>query len=325
MKKSLLFCVISLYLGYSSIAQQDAQFSQYAFNQLYLNPAFSGIEENPRFTFLHRTQWLGYSTTSGDPAANPITQSLSYSMRALKGGIGVYILNDAFGASSSPQRNFQGQLSYAYHLKFGENILSIGLKAGIYYQYIDASRWRTPSDPVESDNTLQTISQNGNQTNADFGFGLWYQADKFFIGANINHLQRSALKFNSSGIGNNLTNHTYLMSGYSFRLNQNLNFRPSVLVKTDFNTFSFEPTGILEYSNYKVWGGLSYRYADAMIALIGISILKDNSLRIGYGFDFTVVNQLAKASTSHELMLSYILPPVGGNSKPVIKTPRFAF
>ncbi|MBY0426941.1 MAG: PorP/SprF family type IX secretion system membrane protein, partial [Cytophagales bacterium] len=164
-----------------------------------------------------------------------------------------------------------------------------------------------------------------NQTNADFGFGLWYQAEKFYVGLSIDHLQRSSLKFNSNGSNNNLTNHTYLMAGYNFRINESLNFRPSILVKTDLNTFSFEPTGIFEYSNYKVWGGVSYRSADAIIAMVGLSILKDNSLRIGYGFDFTVINQLAKAATSHEVMLSYILPPSGTLNKPVIKTPRFAF
>jgi len=325
LKQSLLFCAFFIFSGKLVFAQQDAQFSQYMFNQLYVNPAFSGIEESPRFTFYHRTQWLGYSTSSGDPSANPVTQLLSFNTRALKGGIGAYIINDVFGSSNSPLRNFQAQLSYAYHLKFAENILSIGLKAGVYYQYIDVSRWRPPSDPVSSDPTLQTISQNGNQTNMDFAFGLWYQAEKFYFGASINHLQRSSLKFNSAGNNNNLANHTYLTSGYSFRLNENLNFRPSILVKTDFNTFSVEPTALLEYSNYKIWGGLSYRSGDAVVAMLGLSLLRDNTLRVGYGFDYTVIGLQAKALTSHEIMISYLLPPTGALNKPVIKTPRFAF
>ncbi|MBY0426741.1 MAG: PorP/SprF family type IX secretion system membrane protein, partial [Cytophagales bacterium] len=148
MVRIFFFCGLLVTWAFQCLAQQDAQFTQYPFNQLYVNPGFSGIEENPRFTFIHRTQWLNYSTTNGDPAANPNTQILSYSMRALKGGIGAYILNDVFGNNNSPLRNFQGQLSYAYHLKLGESILSIGLKAGVYYQYIDASRWRPPTDAV---------------------------------------------------------------------------------------------------------------------------------------------------------------------------------
>lgn len=309
-----------------SNAQQDAQFTQYPFNYLYTNPAYSGMEDQPRFTFIHRTQWLGYSTNVGDPAANPISQILSFNTPtpALRGGIGAYILNDMFGLSSSPLRNFQGQLSYAYHLPIGNGTLSIGARIGLIYQYIDASRWRTPTDPVETDKVLSAIYQNGNQSQLDAGLGLWYKLDNFHLGLSVNHLQRSGLKIGTP-TSNNLVNHTYLNVGYKFNLSDNLNFRPTALVKTDFNSLSFEPTGILEYNDYKFWGGLSYRYQDAIMLLIGLSLLKDNTLRVGYAFDLTVTNVLGKAATSHEVMLSYVLPNPATLLKPVIKTPRFAF
>ncbi len=327
MKRLISFLIYLLLASNFLFAQQDAQFSQYIFNQLYYNPAYAGIEDNPRFTFLSRTQWLGYSTTTGDPSANPNSQILSYASKlGNRSGIGGYILNDAFGSYSvAPLRDFQAQLSYAYHVKFGENILSIGLRAGIDFQYINTSNWRPPTDAVSQDPTLNQISQNGHQSNVDLGLGLWYKASKFFVGLSSDHLQQSNLKINVTGGSNNLTNHTYLTAGYIFRLNQNLNFRPTVLVKTDFNSYSIEPNAIFEYSNYKVWGGVSYRSGDAIIPMIGLSVLKDNSLRIGYSCDFTVINVLGKALTSQEIMLSYILPPSGSISKPVIKTPRFAF
>ena len=73
----------------------------------------------------------------------------------------------------------------------------------------------------------------------------------------------------------------------------------------------------------RMWGGLSFRQGDAMIALLGYSILKDNSLKLGYAFDYTIKARDAKSTTSHEIMLSYELPMLSAGGKKIIRTPRF--
>jgi hypothetical protein len=72
-----------------------------------------------------------------------------------------------------------------------------------------------------------------------------------------------------------------------------------------------------------MWGGLSFRQSDAVILLLGYSLLKDKSLRLGYALDYTVKDQRAKSATSHELMLSYELPVNPGSGKKVVRTPRY--
>ena len=57
----------------SLMAQQDPQFTQYMYNGMYYNPAFAGKEGGFRFSALHRSQWLNYTTNSGQGGA-PITQ-----------------------------------------------------------------------------------------------------------------------------------------------------------------------------------------------------------------------------------------------------------
>jgi len=58
-------------------AQQDAQFTQYMFNTIYYNPAYAGVEGVTRFSAIHRTQWLGFSTSFDGPGGNPQTQVIS--------------------------------------------------------------------------------------------------------------------------------------------------------------------------------------------------------------------------------------------------------
>ena len=40
-------------------AQQDAEYSMYMFNGLYLNPAYAGAKEAPTIMAIYRHQWSG--------------------------------------------------------------------------------------------------------------------------------------------------------------------------------------------------------------------------------------------------------------------------
>jgi type IX secretion system PorP/SprF family membrane protein len=74
MAKRLLFVCIGLVsMTLRGSAQQDPQFSQYMFNTIYYNPAFSGVEGLTKITALHRSQWLGYTPTYGDGGAPTTT------------------------------------------------------------------------------------------------------------------------------------------------------------------------------------------------------------------------------------------------------------
>ena len=73
----------------------------------------------------------------------------------------------------------------------------------------------------------------------------------------------------------------------------------------------------------KMWGGLSYRQQESLIAMIGYSFFREKSLKLGYAFDYTVVAPEAKATSSHEIMVSYSLPVSSGGEKKIIRTPRF--
>lgn len=295
-------------------AQQDAQFSQYMFNTIYYNPAFAGVEGVTQFTGVFRTQWTGYEGTDGNVGA-PTSQlfSLNTPILRLRSGFAFHAVNDQLG----PLSNQQVQVSYAYHLGLPSSKLSFGIRSGIFSQAINFNKYRPnqPGDPVIGEG-------RESQIRPDLAVGIYYRAEKLFAGVSYNHILKAEFDFGREALRNPLESHMYLTAGYDYEYNYNLIITPTVLIKTDLNTYSIEG-GIMGTYNNKMWGGLNYRDGDSFIALIGYALLKDNSLRAGYAFDLVVRAQEAKRPTSHEFLLSYTLPVVSAGGKKIVRTPRF--
>ena len=301
--------------GLTAHAQQDPQFTQYMFNSLYVTPAFAGVEGVTQLTAMHRSQWLGYESSFNDGGA-PTTQLISFNspIYKLKSGFGVYAVNDKLG----PQNNIEAHAMYAYHLGLKDSKLSFGLKVGFYSQAINYDQYRAihPDDPLLSGRTGKE-----SQIRPDVGFGMFYRAEKFYLGAGINHLTRAEFDFGINQARNALENHLNFTGGYYYEVNFDLTLTPTVLVKTDFKEYSFD-LGVIGTLKDKMWAGLSFRQSEAANVLLGYSFLKDKSLRFGYAIDIVVKDQEAKENFSHELMLSYQLP-VYATGKKVVRTPRY--
>jgi type IX secretion system PorP/SprF family membrane protein len=301
--------------GLSSHAQQDPQFTQYMFNSIYVTPAYAGVEGLTQITAIHRSQWMGYQSSFNDGGA-PTTQLISFTspIYKLKSGFGVYAFNDKLG----PQNNVEAHAMYAYHLGLKDSKLSFGIKVGFYSQAINYDQYRAihPDDPL-----LSGREGKESQIRPDLGFGMFYRAEKFYLGAGINHLTRAEFDFGVNGARNALENHLNFTGGYYYEVNFDLTLTPTVLVKTDFKEYSFD-LGVIATLKDKMWAGLSFRQSEAANVLLGYSFLKDQSLRLGYAIDVVVKDQEAKENFSHELMVSYQMPLVRPGKK-VIRTPRY--
>jgi hypothetical protein len=105
-----------------------------------------------------------------------------------------------------------------------------------------------------------------------------------------------------------------------------LRIEPSILLKSlGTNTLSYDVSVIATLQN-KLTGGLAYRGEESASVILGYSLLKDNSLKLGYAFDLVIGGKDAKAPTSHELMLRYAWSDVSKTVNRVIqRTPRFRF
>lgn len=310
----IIFCLLLAGTASKLLAQQDAQFSQYMFNSIYITPAAAGIDGVTRLTALHRSQWLGYESSFGGRGA-PTSQLVTFStpIHKFKSGFGAYVLHDQLG----PQNNIEVQTMYAYHLGIKESKLSIGVKLGLYAQTIDGGEYK----PIqEGDNVI--IDGKETQVKPDIGMGAMYRAEKYYIGVGFNHISKAKFDFGINEARGSLENHLNFIGGYFYDVNFDLQINPTVLVKTDFNEFSFD-LGVIATIRNTYWGGLSFRQSEAANLLLGMSFLKDKSLKLGYAIDFVVKDRQAKENFSHELMLTYELPVSPGSGKKIVRTPRY--
>lgn len=314
MRKGLLILIFFSATGHA-IAQQDPQFTHYMFNTLYYNPGFAGVEGITRFTFLHRSQWLGYTPTIGSGGA-PTTQYVggTAALYKINAGFGGYIVNDRLG----PQNNLEAQASFAYHLALKDAKLSLGVRAGFYSQTLNGDLYEAndPNDPL--------IPEKGaryTQTKPDLAAGAFFRKEKYYAGVSFSHLIKSEFDFNL-GQRSALQSHMYVTGGYYYDVSFDLRFQFMGLVKTDFTKTSFDIGG-LAYLKDTMWGGLSFRQSEAAILMLGYSFLKDKSLKLGYALDYVIKDQEAKQPTSHEFMLAYELPVGPPNARKVVRTPRY--
>ncbi len=312
--RKILVLIVLLAVIKPVLGQQDPHFSQYMFNDLYNNPAYSGVMGVTNLSLLYRSQWLGYSGTYDEGGApTSFLASFNTPIFRLRSGAGFYFVNDVIG----PQNNIQFMGSYAYHLGVGNGKLSFGVRAGVYGQSIDFNKYR----PVNPDDPL-LLNGKESQYRPDMGVGIYYKAEKYFGGVSLNHILKSEFDFGSDSLKNALANNVIINGGYRYELNYDVILTPSILIKTDFVSYSFDISVLATYRE-KFWGGLSYRQSEAVIALMGVNLLKDKSLKLGYSLDYIIQAQKAKQATSHEILMSYNMPAVTGGGKKIIRTPRF--
>lgn len=311
----LLNFVLSLCV--SAYAQQDPQFTQYMFNNLYYNPGFSGLDGVARASALFRSQWSGYQPTFPGGGA-PTTQLVSYSapLTKLKSGVGGYILNDKLG----PQSNLEAQASFAYHIAVRDSKISIGLRAGLYSQTIDSDLYRA----IDKEDPHLPPANSGrySQTKPDLGLGIVFNKEKYYVGLGFSHVNQSKFDFFSLNQNNRLEMHTYVTAGYFYELNFDTKIQFVTLIKSDFVKTQYD-LGAIAHLRNTMWAGLSFRQSEAAIVLLGWSFLKDKSLKAGYAMDVIVKDRAAKQQFSHELMVSYNLPVSPGVGRKVVRTPRY--
>jgi len=312
--KSLVLLILALFLSEFSVAQQDPEFTQFMYNKMYYNPAYAGVEGITKLSLLIRSKWTGYTGTFDDGGA-PTSEVLTMSVPIYKlnSGFGAYIINDHLGGLN----NLALQGSYAYHVAVKDAKLSFGINAGFYSQSIDFDRYR-PNDPGDP------LIQEGKQTQfrPDMGFGVFYQAKKFYGSLSISHLLNPSFNFGSDILRNSLEPTLYVMGGYHYDITYNLEITPSLLVQSDFNKYLINLGAVITY-NEKFWGGITYKYLESASLIIGMSLFKSNAFQIGYGFDYIVHDQEAKRATSNEIRLSYAFPINLFFSRKVVLIPRF--
>lgn len=295
--------------------QNDFFFNHYMFNPSYYNPGWVGTEQVAFVAAHHRTQWAGYDATL-DPGGAPTTQlvSLVVPVQGTFSGFGVSVSNDRTG----PLNTVQARLAIAAKRQLPAGVVSLGVMPSLNVASLDANyRFTDPGDGLIPEGTESQFQPN-------LHVGVFFKARRdYFIGASVENLLQPAFDFGTLA-SNETAMNLNLVGGKEFRLGRELVITPSVLVRSDLRTYSFETSAIAMYQD-KMWGGASFRRGEAASVLIGYSFLENNILRAGYSFDYILKNREGKQPTSHEIYIRYNLPNLVFGGKKTVKTPRFTF
>src|ERR1700755_710582 len=111
MKRILFLCALILSF-ITANAQQDAQFSQYIFNGLYINPAYAGYKSDFYVNSFYRSQWTGL-----EGAPQTVSIAADGAVANDKVGLGLLVQSDKIGAQS----NTAAYANYAYRIQIGED------------------------------------------------------------------------------------------------------------------------------------------------------------------------------------------------------------
>jgi type IX secretion system PorP/SprF family membrane protein len=300
--KTKLFSFVLMLTAFVSYAQQDAQFTQYMYNTININPAYAGSRGALSIFALHRTQWVGLD---GAPVTN--AASVNTPLNGSNLGLGVSIINDKIGPTN--ENTISADLSYT--VPTSETFkLSFGIKATANFFNLDISRL----NPVDDDPSLRDFN---NKFTPNIGAGVYLHSDKAYIGFSIpNFIESNRYDDNEVAIFKEKINY-YLIAGYVFDMNESIKFKPALLTKVvEGAPLQMDLSGNFMFSE-KFVIGIAYRWSAALSAMVGFQV--SNGMYIGYGYDYETTRLNNYNSGSHEIFLRYEIFKNNGK----IITPRF--
>ena len=287
--KTRIITFITMLLAAVVYGQQDAQFTQYMYNTISINPAYAGSRGVMSIFALHRTQWVGLD---GAPTTNAASINTPISNSNL--GLGLSFVNDKIGPTN--ENTISADLSYT--IPTSENFkLSFGMKATANLFNLNVNKL----NPVDQgDPQFQNLR---NVFTPNIGAGIYYHSDKAYLGLSVpNFIQTNRYDDNEVVIFKEKMNY-YLIGGYVFDLSNDIKFKPAFLTKL----VKGSPLQVDASANFmfveKVEVGVAYRWSAAMSAMVGFQVT--DGMYIGYGYDLETTNLENYNSGSHEVFLRY--------------------
>jgi len=278
-------------------AQQDPQVSLNKYNLLPVNPGFAGSNGAICASLLYRQQWMGF-----DGAPKTMIFSGDMFLPGISSGVGINIMSDNLGFEKNTHLNLQ----YAYRLKVGDGDLGIGLGLGMINKAMDGE-WVTP-DKLNGVNQNPYSDPSIPHTDAkivfDANFGVFFRAkdDKIYGGISSTHLTQPELKY-EAGKMPFMRRHYYVIAGSFLQLpDKNWGLWPSAFMKYDGATAQYDLSALVEYRK-QFRGGISYRFGDAVVAIVGFTTQSNITFALAY--DFTTSKLRSYESGSIEFMAKY--------------------
>lgn len=309
----ILLTVVTIILFNHQGKAQDAEFSQFYANPLYLNPALAGAEICPRAVVNYRNQWPGLANSF-------VTYNASYDqyIDKIHGGIGVLFNVD--NAGEGMLKTTQAGLMYAFSLRAAENLFINMAVQGTFYQKSlnwEMLKFGDQIDPQQGFilPTGETPPDNTSVIFPDFAAGVAFGWKGILHGGvAVHHLTEPNMAFYSQ-------NKNVLPMKITGHLGVNINLEGGGMGFAEDNEPKFYIAPNLLYQQqggfhqlnagvYVIrlpiiigaWFRHNFENADAVIALVGINY---QNLKIGYSYDITLSKLKSNTGGAHEVSLAW--------------------
>lgn len=295
---ALLFAITAIGGAY---AQQDAQYTQYMFNTMSVNPAYAGSRGQLSIAALYRSQWVGL-----DGAPKTQTLNLHSPIRNSRLGYGISVVNDDIGDGVVQETYFDAVISYTIDVSMDAKF-SFGLKAGGSLLNLDFSGLNNfDNEPISGENIENKFSPN-------FGLGLYYHTNVFYAGLSAPNLLETDHFDNSQRDANSVQflaterMNFYFITGYVFDLNDRLKLKPALLTKVVGGAPLQLDLSASFLFNEKFSLGAAYRWDAAVSALMGFQVSDQFMLGLAYDRETTDLGGTQFNDGSFEVFLRFEL------------------
>jgi len=288
--KQLVLILGFLMIWGTSNAQQNAMFTQYMFNGMALNPAYAGSHETLSATMLLREQWAGI-----DGAPSTQTFAIHSPINNSNVALGMQLIRDKITVFNQTG----AAITSAYRIQTEKGTLSMGLQIGF-------TSYKANLKELDVQGTQQ-YAENFSKFLPNFGAGIYYYTDKYYMGFSAPQLITNDL---TNDVGTDpsaeakQSRHYFLTTGYVFNLSNSVKFKPNALVKMVGGApIQLDLNANLLFHN-ALWVGVSWRSMADIDALVEFQLT--DQLLLGYAFDFANTTNLRRGTSgSHEIMLNY--------------------
>ncbi len=314
--KTIIFLMILFF--HCADAQQEQLYTQFMFNKMAFNPAYAGNEEVTCASALFREQWVGIA---GAPATQLFSINAPLNNRRI--GLGINLVRSTIGITEKLTLD----AIYAYRIKLATGTFSIGAQASTRRFDMDFTDPRLIAiQGLSQDQAVQVANLSKNVIN--FGFGVYYNTNTYFIGAAIPRLSKADIDFDDDldMVFSSEVRHLYVMGGAAFAVSENVTLKPQTLLKlAEGAPFDIDISFMTTYKE-KYHTGLTYRaggnnggIGESLDVIFGFQL--NQQLMLGFAYDYTLSDLNTYSNGSVEMMLHYCFSK--RNNQEEIINPRY--
>jgi type IX secretion system PorP/SprF family membrane protein len=295
--KKLLIIAVGIITWSGVMSQYLPMVSHFMYDDLRTNPGSSGSMDMICIDGILREQMAGFP---GRPYNIFFNAEAPFNLLGAKHGAGISVYSDQIGLNTDISYN----LSYAFRFSIGDGTMGIGIRAGVIQNTLDFKGFYTNGTTLDDEYIPKGSPDKNTLT---LGAGIFYRSEDIYFGI-------SALNINSPEVATsdesgtseavyNLSTQYYVTAGYNMQLsNPAWEIKPAVLLKSDIVATDIDLNLTCMY-NKKIWGGVTYRTGEAVIGMVGFTLME--GLKLGISYDFQTSALMQNTWGSYEVMVNY--------------------